>query len=165
MRTPPSPHRQATASAPAEDVDAPQQRVQTSEFFTAPIVRAGLAGLGVPALLVLITWTLLTDASHLSPDFPADAWFMAHQADALRHGTFPSLTLTSPYAAFYPVFAFYGGTLFAFGGMIALLVGSAMAAEIIVYLLVLAAAYGGGSGSPGWQVYAPGRPMCRRSCT
>ena len=76
-------------------------------------------------------------------------------------GTFPSLTLTSPVAALYPVFAFYGGTLLAFGGMITLVVGSAMAAEAIVYLLALAAAYGGWlwlarmAGLRSWPAHVP----------
>jgi hypothetical protein len=139
---------------------APQGR-RTPEIITAPILRAGAAALGVAGLLVLLTWTMLTDASHLIADFPTDAWLMGHQADALRHGTFPSLTLTSPWAAFYPEFAFYGGTLFAFGGTIALLVGSSMVAEIIVYLLALAAAYGGWlwlarlAGVRSWPAHAP----------
>ena len=127
---------------------------------SVPIVRTAAAVLGVSALLVLLTWNLLTDPSHLSGDFPADAWMMAHQADALRHGTFPSLTLTSPYAAFYPVYAFYGGTLFALGGIFTLVVGS-YAAQSIVYFLALGAAYGGWlwlarmAGLRSWQAHVP----------
>jgi hypothetical protein len=145
----------------AEDAGSATRADPTRKIGTAPIVHAGAAVLGVAALLVLLTWTMLTDASHLNADFPADAWLMGHQAEALRQGTFPSLTLTSPWAAFYPAYAFYGGTLFAFGGMITLLVGSAMAAEIIVYLLALAAAYGGWlwlarmAGVRSWPAHAP----------
>jgi hypothetical protein len=128
---------------------------------SAPIVRTGAAALGVAALLVLLTWALLTDVSRLNADFPPATWMLAHQADALRHGTFPSLTLTSPWAAFYPTFAFYGGTLFAFGAVITQLVGSAIAAQTILYLLALAAAYGGWlwlarmAGLRSWQAHAP----------
>jgi hypothetical protein len=128
---------------------------------TGSIVRTSAAVLGVAALLVLLTWTMLTDASHLVADFAVDAWMMSHQAEALRHGAFPSLSLTSPWAAFYPVFAFYGGTLFAVGGAITVLVGSANAAQAIIYLLALAAAYGGWlwlarmAGLRSWQAHAP----------
>jgi hypothetical protein len=126
-----------------------------------PIVRAVVAALAVAGLLVVISWTMLTGASHLLSDFAADAWLMQNQAEALRHGTFPSLSLTSPFAAFYPVFAFYGGTLFAFGGVITLLVGDVRAAETIVYLLALAGAYGGWlwlarlAGVRSWAAHAP----------
>jgi hypothetical protein len=146
---------------PAEDADAAQRSAQTSELITAPIVGTGAAVLGVAALLVLLTWSLLTDASHLVADFAADTWMISHQAEALRHGTLPSLSLTTASAAFYPVYAFYGGTLFAFGGMIALLVGSAVAAQTILYLLALAAAYGGWlwlarmAGLRSWLAHAP----------
>lgn len=145
----------------AEGVGSAPRGDRPREIVTAPIVRIAATVLGITALLVLLTWTMLTDASHLNADFPADAWLMGHQAEALRHGTFPSLTLTSQWAAFYPAYAFYGGTLFAFGGSIALLVGSAMAAEIIVYLLALAAAYGGWlwlarmAGVRSWPAHAP----------
>ncbi len=164
MRTPPPRQQHATASVLTDavgPVGPVGQERRTREIFEAPIVGATAAALGVAALLVMLTWTMLTDASHLIADFPADAWLMAHQAEALRHGTFPALTLTGPQAAFYPVFAFYGGTLFAFGGVIALLVGSSTAAEIIVYFLALGAAYGGWlwlarmAGVRSWRAHAP----------
>jgi hypothetical protein len=161
VRSPPPPHEQVAVSVPTEDVDAGERRARASELVTAPTVRTTATVLGVAALLVLLTWSLLTDASHLVADFAADTWMISHQAEALRHGTFPALSLTTVSAAFYPVFAFYGGTLFAFGGMIALLVGSAVAAQTIVYLLALAAAYGGWlwlarmAGLRSWQAHAP----------
>jgi hypothetical protein len=150
-----------TASAPIEDVDDEQQRARPSGLVTVPVVRITAAVLGVAGLLALLTWTLLTDASHLIADFAMDTWMLSHQAEALRHGAFPSLSLTSPFAAFYPIFAFYGGTLFAFGGVITVLVGSANAAQTIMYVLALGAAYGGWlwlarmAGLRSWQAHAP----------
>jgi hypothetical protein len=161
VRTPQPPPEQARSSVLTEDTGAARPEDGPQDIFDEPLFRKGAAVAGVAALLALLTWTMLTDGSHLVADFPADAWMMAHQADALRHGTFPSLTLTSPSAAFYPVFAFYGGTLFAFGGVISLVLGSAMAAEIIVYLLALLAAYGGWlwlarmAGVRSWQAHVP----------
>ncbi len=127
----------------------------------SPIVRAAAGALGVSGLLVLLTWTMLTDASHLIDDFSMNAWLMEHQAASLRHDIAPSLTLTTGDAAFHPTFAFYGGTLFAVGGAITLVAGSGVAAETIVYLLALAAAYGGWlwlarmAGVRSWQAHAP----------
>ncbi|MES1171016.1 MAG: hypothetical protein ABUL56_01500, partial [Actinomycetota bacterium] len=126
-----------------------------------PFVRAGLAAAGVAALLVMLNWTSITDAPHLVQDFPAGAWMMQHQAAALREGLIAPLTLTANAAAFYPIFAFYGGTLFLLGGAITLLVGSADAAETILSILALAAAYGGWlwlarmAGVRSWPAHAP----------
>jgi hypothetical protein len=126
-----------------------------------PIIWAGVAALGVAALLIMLNWTSITDAPHLINDFPADAWMMQHQAHALHQGTFPSLSLTASTTAFYPVFTFYGGTFFAFGGLIKLLVSSADTAETILTLLALAAAYGGWlwlarmAGVRSWQAHVP----------
>jgi hypothetical protein len=86
---------------------------------------------------------------------------MKHQAASLQQSLMPRLTLTTDAAAFYPIFAFYGGTLFVFGGAIALLVASADAAETIISILALAAAYGGWlwlarmAGVRSWAAHAP----------
>jgi hypothetical protein len=136
-------------------------RLKARTVSASPIVRATAGALGVSALLVLLTWTMLTDASHLVSDFSTDAWLMQYQAASLRHDFVPSLTLTTGAAAFHPTFAFYGGTLFVVGGAITLIVGSAIAAEIIVYLIALAAAYGGWlwlarmAGVRSWPAHAP----------
>lgn len=127
----------------------------------APMVGTSAAALAVCALLVALTWPLITDSSRLLGDAPTDAWFIAHQADSLRHGHSPSHFVHFGTAIFYAVFAFYGGTLFAIGGVIALVVGSAMVAQAIVYVLALAAAYGGWlwlahmAGVRGWRAHAP----------
>jgi hypothetical protein len=127
----------------------------------APMVRAGAAALGVVALLVAITWPLIADGSRLLGDAPTDGWFIAHQADSLSQGLLPSHFIHSDRGIFYAVFAFYGGTLFAFAGAVALAVGSAMAAQAIVYVLALAAAYGGWlwlarmAGVRSWRAHAP----------
>jgi hypothetical protein len=127
----------------------------------APTLRTGAVTLGVCVLLAALTWPLITDTSRLLGDAPTDAWFIAHQADSLRDGKLPSLFVHFNLAIFYAVFAFYGGTLFAIGGVIALVVGSAMVAQAIVYILSLAAAYGGWlwlahmAGVRGWRAHAP----------
>jgi hypothetical protein len=117
--------------------------------------------LAVAALLLLLSWTLFTDALRLEADFRADTWLIQHQADALRQDHAPSLFVMSSLVTFFPIFAFYGGTLFVLGGAIALLVGSAVAAQVILYVLALAAAYGGWlwlarmAGLRSWHAHAP----------
>jgi hypothetical protein len=86
---------------------------------------------------------------------------MSHQAASLRQSLSPALSMTADAAAFYPIFAFYGGTLFVLGGLVTLLVGSAYAAESILSVLALAAAYGGWlwlarmAGVRSWVAHAP----------
>ncbi len=127
----------------------------------APTVRAWATALGIAVLLVLLTWPLITHGSRLRGDAITDAWFIAHQADALRQSYHPSLFLHSITGIFYGAFAFYGGTLIAFAGAISLITGSAMAAQAIVYILALAAAYGGWfwlarmAGLRFWPAHAP----------
>ena len=126
-----------------------------------PLVWTAATILAVAALLLLLSWTLLTDPSRLEADFRADTWLIEHQAHALRQDHAPSLFLTSALQAFHPIFAFYGGTLFVLGGAIALVVGSAVAAQVILYMLALAAAYGGWlwlarmAGLRSWRAHAP----------
>lgn len=128
----------------------------------SPLVRKTETALAVAGLLALLVVPLSFNALDLIPaDFRADTWFIKHQADALRHDLAPSLFLHANDETFYPVFAFYGGTLFTIGGLIALLVGSAVAAQVILYLLALGSVYGGWlwlarlAGVQGWAAHAP----------
>ncbi len=145
--------------------DEPEGPVRTSARTrldaALPMVWAVVAAGGVAALLVMLNWTSITDAPHMVNDFPADSWFMQHQAASLQQSLAPRLTLTTKVAAFYPIYAFYGGTLFVFGGAITLLVGSADAAQTIISILAFAAAYGGWlwlarmAGVRSWPAHVP----------
>jgi hypothetical protein len=132
------------------DRRSPSRLIWTASTFVA-----------VTALLLLLSWTLLTHPLRLEADFRADTWLIQHQADALRQDHAPSLFVMSSLVTFHPIFAFYGGTLFVLGGAIALLVGSAVAAQVILYVLALAAAYGGWlwlarlAGLRSWHAHAP----------
>jgi hypothetical protein len=127
----------------------------------APTVRAWATAVGIAVLLVLLTWPLVTHGSRLRGDAINDAWFIAHQADALRQSYLPSHYIHSGAGLFNGVFTFYGGTLLTFAGAISLIVGSAMAAQAIVYILAMAAAYGGWfwlarmAGLRFWPAHAP----------
>jgi hypothetical protein len=127
----------------------------------APMVWAGVAAVAVLGLLVMLTWPLFTEGDRLMGDYPTDTWFIMHQAEALRQGGFPSHFLHASGGVFYPIFAFYGGTLFALAGAGSLVIGSAWTMQGIVYVLALASAYGGWvwlarlAGLRSWQVHAP----------
>ena len=115
----------------------------------------------------MLNWTSISDPAHMDGDFQADSWFIQHQAASLRQSLIPSLSLTADAGAFYPIFAFYGGTLFVLGGLVKLLVGtgegagSGQAPETILSLLALAATYGGWlwlarmAGVRSWAAHAP----------
>jgi hypothetical protein len=86
-----------------------------------------------------------------------------HQSLSIKSAGFPSLYLNSSYSVFYPTYAFYGGTLFALGGLLSLALGEApVQAYVLVYLLDLAAAFGGWywlgriAGLGRWAAMVPG---------
>jgi hypothetical protein len=126
-----------------------------------PVVAPVMAAAGVGGLLALLTWKMFADMSFLGADFPNDTWYIKQQAAALSETHAPSLLLNADITVFYPLFAFYGGTLFVFAGLIALITGSAMVAQSIVYLIALAAAYGGWlwlgrlASLRSWQAHVP----------
>jgi hypothetical protein len=101
------------------------------------------AALAVTALVLALTHTLWTDGARLTADFHNDAWYIQQQATLMERNRAPSLFLTSSLGEFYPLFAFYGGTLFVAAATIKLIVGSAEVAQGIVYTLSLGSAYGG----------------------
>jgi hypothetical protein len=113
--------------------------------------RASIAGItrGAPlagALLLLgaLTWPLLLTPSGFNGDWEHHLWLLWHQSISLQSRHFPSLYLNSSYSVFYPTYGFYGGTLFALGGMISLLLGGApVQAYVFVYVLDFACAFAG----------------------
>jgi hypothetical protein len=102
--------------------------------------------LGV-AVLVLgaLTWPLLLTHSGFAPgDWEHHLWLMWHQSISIKSNHFPSFFLNSDYSVFYPVYAFYGGTLYAVTGLLSLALGGApVSAYVLVYLLDFTAAFGG----------------------
>jgi hypothetical protein len=112
--------------------------------WTSSIARAGPV-LGVAALLVgALTWPLLFTYSGFAGDWNHHLWLMWHQSLSIESGHFPSLFLNSSYSVFYPTYAFYGGTVYAVGGLLSLAFGGApVQAYVLVYVLDFAAAFGG----------------------
>lgn len=124
-------------------------------------VTATATALAVLALLLYLTRTLYSHPEQLGDDFTHDAWFIRQQGHWLANDHRPSLFLSADAAVLYPVFAFYGGTLFVAAGALSMVVGSAYLAEAMVYTAALAIAYGGwlwlarAAGIRTWAAHVP----------
>jgi hypothetical protein len=98
------------------------------------------------AVLVLgaLTWPLLFTYSGFAGDWEHHLWLVWHQDRSIEGGHFPSLFLNTAYSVFNPIYAFYGGTLFAVTGALSLVLGGApVQAYVIVTILGFASALGG----------------------
>lgn len=98
------------------------------------------------ALLILgaVTWPLLFTDSGFAGDWMHHLWLLWHQSLSLRANPLPSFFLHTSYSVFNPIFAFYGGTLYAVGGLLSLaLGGSPMTAYVLLYMFGFVAAFGG----------------------
>jgi hypothetical protein len=95
-------------------------------------------------LLVALTWPLLFTSSGFTGDWEHHLWLVWHESLSIRSSHFPSFFLNTNYSVLDPIFAFYGGTLYAFAGTLSLVLGeSPVRAYIVIYLLDFAAAFGG----------------------
>jgi hypothetical protein len=108
---------------------------------TAAVIDVAIATLAV----LLIASPLLFTSDGFSPDFTNAIWLADHQQRAIAAHLHPTLFLqTQLLGVFYPIFAFYGGTLFALTGALAVaLGGSTILAFEVVTVAAIAAAYGG----------------------
>lgn len=135
----------------------------TSQFLDSPRTRAGIMIAAVGLVIGLLAWPMLFTSSSLGGDWGLHLWYVWQQGLAIEANHRPSLFLDLDRAAFYPLFAFYGGTLYALVGTLsALLGGATIAAYILSYLLAFAAAYGGWywlgrmAGLGRWAAQVPG---------
>jgi hypothetical protein len=114
------------------------------------------------ALIVALTWPIINATNNYGADWPTHLWFLRHQGDSLLHDHRPSLFAHGNDGAFYPFFAFYGGTLFAIGGLVVVALGGAgRHGYVVVWVLPYFLAYGGWvwlgkmAGLGRWAVHAP----------
>jgi hypothetical protein len=108
---------------------------------TPTLIDVAIATLAV----LLIASPLLFTSDGFAPDFTNEIWLAGYQQHVIAAHLHPTLFLhTWRLGVFYPLFAFYGGTLFALtGALAALLGGSTVLAFEAVTLAAIAAAYGG----------------------
>ena len=117
------------------------------------------SGFALTVSLILLSPMFLTGRT-FGPDWTNHLWVMNAQADSISQGG-PSLFLhADQVGVFYPHFAFYGGTLYAFGGAIsAVLGGQSVVAYLVLWLAGFMMAYGGmfwlsvQAGLGGWQAH------------
>jgi hypothetical protein len=95
--------------------------------------------------VLLIASPLLFTGDGFAPDFTNAIWLADRQHHAIAANLHPTLFLqTQEHGVFYPLFAFYGATLFALTGALAVVLGgSTIVAFEVVTVAAIAAAYGG----------------------
>jgi hypothetical protein len=117
------------------------------------------------ALLVVAaaSWPLVFSSSTFNNDWLNHLWYMWHQSIAIREHHLPSLFLDYSQGVLYPIYAFYGGTLYALVGALSLLLGNIpLQTYVLTYLLGFFAVYGGWYwtarifGVRGWTAHVPG---------
>jgi hypothetical protein len=95
-------------------------------------------------VVLLISSPLLFTSDGFGSEFTNDMWVVGYQQHAIAAHLHPTLFLQTQQSLFYPEFAFYGGTLFAITGALAVVLGgSTILAFEIVTVAAIAAAYGG----------------------
>jgi hypothetical protein len=95
--------------------------------------------------ILLIASPVLFTSDGFAPDFTNELWLSGYQQHVIAAHGHPTLFLQAQrLGVFYPIFAFYGGTLFALTGALAVVLGgSTILAFEVVILAAIAAAYGG----------------------
>jgi hypothetical protein len=116
-------------------------KVARGRLPTPALIDFAIATLAV----VLIASPLLFTSDGFAPDFTNAIWRAGYQQHVIAAQLHPTLFLqTQQGGLFYPEFAFFGGTLFALTGALAVILGgSTILAFEAVTLAVIAAAYGG----------------------
>jgi hypothetical protein len=117
------------------------------------------------AILVIgfLVWPMVFTSAGMAQDWSNHLWYLWQQSITINRDHQASLFLNYGGAVFYPFYAFYGGTIYAlFGGLAVVLGNAPVVAYVFSYILGFAAAYGGwyllarmvGLGK--WQAQVPG---------
>jgi hypothetical protein len=95
-------------------------------------------------MLAALTWPMLFTTSGFGGDWEHHLWYVWRQSLAIRADQAPSPFLNTSYSVLYPLYAFYGGTIYVIAGALSVVLGnSPLAAYVLSYLLGFLAAYGG----------------------
>ncbi|HXB63541.1 MAG TPA: hypothetical protein VNV42_01575 [Solirubrobacteraceae bacterium] len=139
--------RRASAARPAgARVHSPTPRAARLLAAARSQRQLALAGSIVGSLLLvaLLAWPLVLSNATFNKDWLNHLWYVWHESRAIRANALPSFFVEYSGGVFYPLFAFYGGTLYSLTGALALALGDApLVAYVLSYLLGFAAAYGG----------------------
>ncbi len=118
----------------------------------------------VSALLILaLCWPMLFTDAIQGGDWLQGLWSVWSQSLSIQANHVPSYFISIPSGVLYPLYAFYGGTIFVLTGALALLPGSSPhTAYVFTFILGFAAAFGGWywlarmSGIARWLAVLPG---------
>jgi hypothetical protein len=144
-------------STPSSIQSRPDSRLRIAPWL-ARLSASVLAG----AVIAFLAWPVLFTSSWLGGDWGLHLWYLWREGLAFRANHEPSLFLDYGGGVFYPLYAFYGGTIYALGGLLGVLLGSPATAYTLTYALCFAAAYGGwywlgrGAGLGLWLAQVPG---------
>lgn len=126
------------AEAPGSVSEPAQAEAWWSSRWPAVVAGVALAGLVIGICL----WTMFHEKGFVFQDWLLHDWYIWHQEQSLRAHGLPSLFAQDAEGVFDPHYAFYGGTLYTIGGVIALVSGH-HAAYLATWALGFAMAYGG----------------------
>jgi hypothetical protein len=146
------PHTQTRPSGARASRARPAPRAQPAAAAAQPVADRAWAPyslsalrIGAPLLLILaLAWPLLFSDATFNEDWLNHLWYIWHQSLAIRANHLPSLFLEYSHGIFYPIYAFYGGTIYALTGALSLVLGNApLETYVLTYLLGFLAAYTG----------------------
>ena len=103
-----------------------------------------VAALVTTIVAVGLAWPMVATSAGMNQDWPNHLWYLWQQSLNIKRDGMPSLFVTQGARIFYPFYAFYGGTLYALGGLGSLLLGNApVKAYVLSYIVGLLSAMGG----------------------
>jgi putative flippase GtrA len=139
-RTPPARKRVRSAADEGLGVLGGGLRAHFPGWLRKPVV----LDVAIATLVILLVASpLLLTRDGFAPDFSNELWLSAYQQHAISAQLHPTLFLQTQQFVFEPLFAFYGGTLFAITGGLGALLGDSTVAFEIMTVAAIAAAYGG----------------------
>jgi hypothetical protein len=139
-------------SARIRAIDGPLARCQWAN---------AVGALGAALLMALLARRAIS-APRPPMDWHEHLWYVWHQSESIRANGVPSFFTYNTSAVFSPHYAFYGGTLYASAGVLAIILGSATAAFNIFWITAFPMAYGGSfwlarmAGLGHWTSHVPG---------
>src|SRR5580704_10049016 len=92
-----------------------------------------LAGFSV---IILLSAPMIFTTSGMAEDWANHLWYLWQQSKFIRHDHMPSLFLNAGPFLFYPIYAFYGGTIYAISGALTLALGNSPIPTYITFYIL-----------------------------